>query len=82
MGMTTNESRGKSVSLITILGIVVLVIGLGIAVVYGSYVYNDFGYGGEVYVMRDIAYIGLAMAIEFFGIGLIILGKNNIAQKS
>jgi hypothetical protein len=73
--MNGDESRYKRVSPLTILGIIFLVIGLLIAVFYIYNVNYDYVAGNEMGIVNDLAYIGLAMAIELFGTGLIILGK-------
>jgi hypothetical protein len=74
-GMNADESRGKRISRLTILGIIFLVIGLLIAVLYIYNINYDYGAGNEMGMVNDLAYIGLAIAIELFGIGLIILDK-------
>jgi hypothetical protein len=73
--MNADESRDKRISQLTILGIIFLVVGLLIAVLDLFNVNYDYMAGNEMGIVKDLAYIGLAVAIEFFGVGLIILGK-------
>jgi len=58
-----------------ILGIVLLVIGLLIAVGQFFFIGNEINNLDQVGLLACLCYIAVGMAIEFFGIGLIIVGN-------
>jgi uncharacterized membrane protein len=69
------DSKDKRISPIRILGITVLVIGLLVAVWQALDISNEVYFGDQSSLLGDLCWIAVGMAIEFFGIGLIIVGN-------
>jgi uncharacterized membrane protein len=73
--MKADDSRDKRISPAKILGIIILVIGLLVAVWQTFSVSNEVSFGEQSSLLGDLCWIAVGMAIELFGIGLIIVGK-------
>ncbi len=60
-----------------ILSVIILVIGLLVPVWQTFKINNDAHFGVQADLLADLCWIAVGMAIEFFGVGLIILGERN-----
>ena len=67
--------KDEGFSPVCILGIVLLVIGLLIAVGQFLFIGNEVNNLDQVELLASLCYIAMGMAVEFFGIGLIIHGS-------
>jgi hypothetical protein len=75
MQMKADDSKGERVSPASFLGIIILVIGLLVAVGQFFSIGNEVNDLNQTGLLASLCYIAVGMAIEFFGIGLIIVGN-------
>ena len=68
-----NGKRNDTALGLRILGIIILVIGLLLPVWQTFKINNDAHFGVSTDLLADLCWIAVGMAIEFFGVGLIIL---------
>jgi uncharacterized Tic20 family protein len=78
--MNVDDSKSETSAngfgtIIQILGIIILGFGLLLAVTQTSFISNQAYFGDQSDLFGDLCWIAAGMAIELFGIGLIILGK-------
>lgn len=75
MQMKAYDSKGERVSPARFLGIIILVIGLLVAVGQFFSIGDEVNTNDQIGLLGSLCYIAVGMAIEFFGIGLIIVGN-------
>jgi hypothetical protein len=79
MQMKTDDSEDGWISLARIgalaLGIIVLVIGVLVAFLQIGNISNAAYYGEQTSLLGDLCWVSVGMAVELFGIGLIIFGN-------
>lgn len=73
--MKTDDSGDKSPTKLTIVGIIVLILGLLIAIAMLRSISYDYSVYDQYGLLSDLSYLVIAVVIELFGIGLIIVGK-------
>jgi hypothetical protein len=71
--MKADDWRDKRISSARILGIIILVIGLLVAFWQTFNISNQVYFGEQPRLLGDLCWIAVGMAIELFGIGLIIV---------
>jgi hypothetical protein len=73
--MKTDDNRDKELTQLTIVGIIILIIGLLIALVMLRSISYDYNSVDQYGLLRDLSYVVFAGVIELFGIGLIIVSR-------
>jgi hypothetical protein len=68
-----NDNGSETARALRILGVIILIIGLLVPVWQTFKINNDARFGVSTDLLADLCWIAVGMAIEFFGVGLIIL---------
>ena len=71
--MNADNNGDKTARALTILGVIIFIIGLLVPVWQTIKITNDAHFVVQANVLVDLGWIAVGMAIEFFGVGLIIL---------
>jgi len=75
MQMKADDNRDERARALRILGIIVLVIGLLVAVGQTFGISDGIYWANQAGLLGNLCWIAIGMALEIFGIGLIIVGN-------
>jgi hypothetical protein len=73
MQTKADDNRDEIARTLRIFGVIILVIGLLVPVWQTLSINNDAHFSVKADLLADVGWIAVGMAIEFFGVGLIIL---------
>ena len=73
--MKADDNRDETARALRNLAIIILVIGLVVAIGQTLWISKEVSFNQQSDLLGNLCWIGVGMAIEFFGIGLIIVGN-------